>query len=479
MPLEKRLGGRSASLGGEAGTPWGSSGGRDQFQLSEQELADLRKLQQLHVSQARLLADGNVGFKSWGGEKELSGEPSRRKGLPPRAPPNAMSGPKQRELNTLPSMVDRINDSSKAFVDPKDAQNLLPSALLDSSSLDLASYLEAFDPHRQGDHLGLPTGGIGETAPFDLAALQANLPRKQQGGPVRRGGFDVGCVDASMPPPSIPPDTNVLPLRRRQIHHQRSNSEPVFSFPTYSGKGGQGGQGGGEVRSVPVLALLPDYSVLPADLINGQALSARAPIRNVLPVRSRDRTMSFDHAALLQGMGGVQDRSGPNRHGSRVDARGPARRKNKSRSMSEDLGRPQQQNKASFPQKPERKASTSKNTKSAPSKNEVKRLVNYQVLLARPIRTPWFRETPRNPNSGDEEEEHEASDEHEMAPEDVPEIATEIQTVSSPVSSPVLQAATVQFEEPAPEEAPSTPTPSTKKPNMGAKGTGFFCPSLH
>lgn len=523
MPLEKRVGSRSMSVGGEPGSAWGSSKGPDQFTLSEQDLADLRKLQQLQMSQAQLLAAGSEGFKSWGSDKEAArldlqgagGEVGgavmmmkrREGGLPPRAPCSSdklagQGGPSiAGGLPTMPSMVDRMNDSSKDYVDPKDAHNLLPSSLLDSASLDLAGYMEAFDAQKGG--LGGGGGGVNmanlnlmDPNAFDLAALQGGLPRRHRAGGRSQGPTFQDSNSVAMPtsvPLSIPPDTNVLPLRRRQIHHQRSNSEPVlpgFMLPTFPGNQGQVGQGAGGggastgVRTVPVLAVLPDFSVMPADLIDGQGISARGPpIRNVLPVRTKDRTMSFDHSALLQGIGGFPDRAGHNRSASRgdlrTDARGPnSRRRNKAhRSMSVDMGRPQQHNKGNFPPKAERKVNAPKNAKSAPSKGEVKRLVDYQVLLARPIRTPWFRETPRSPKSGDDEEQETLVEELPTEPTEVPAIQIKPQAVSSPVSSPVSKM-TVRIEDPISQEAPSTPSPSPKRPNTGAKGTGFFCPSM-
>lgn len=520
MPLEKRVGNRSMSVGGEPGSAWGSNKG-DQFTLSEQDLADLRKLQQLQMSQAQLLAAGSEGFKSWGSDKEagkmgIQGSEAplmkrREGGLPPRAPPSGNEkfvggqgvGGGPSGLPSMPSMVDRMSDSSKDYVDPKDAQNLLPSSLLDSASLDLAGYMESFDPSKGGAGVGGLGAGVNianlnllDPQAFDISALQGGLPRRHRVGGRGQGPTFQDTASVAMPtsvPQSIPLDTNVLPLRRRQIHHQRSNSEPVlpgFMLPTFPGNQGQVSQGAGTgtagagVRTLPVLAVLPDFSVLPADLIDGQGIAARGPpIRNVLPVRTKDRTMSFDHNALLQGIGGFQDRAGHNRSASRgdlrTDARGPnsRRSRNKShRSMSVDMGRPQQQNKGSFPPKAERKVSAPKNAKSAPSKGEVKRLVDYQVLLARPIRTPWFRETPRSPKSGDEEEQ-EGIEEHLDQVEEVPAIQTKPQAANSPVSSPVSKMK-VQVEDPISQEAPSTPSPSPKRPNTGVKGTGFFCPSM-
>ncbi|GMH38442.1 hypothetical protein BSKO_06326 [Bryopsis sp. KO-2023] len=493
------------SVSGDNASPWSQEPprGAEQFQLSDEELRELRKLQQLQKSQAQLLAEGTAGFKSWGSDKEagqldlgggnvgvdVMGFPRRGGGLPPRAPVSA-DRPKdlegvQGQLPTVPSMVDRLSDNTKDYVDPKDAQNLLPSSLLDSTSLDLASYLEAFEAQRHLEAAGisLPALNLMDPSSFDLSALQNALPQQQ---PARQQFVDPGAlnvVPASVPP-SIPPDTNVLPLRRRTIHHQRSNSEPVFALPAYPAPSAPSGG----LRTVPVLAVLPDFSVLPADYIDGQGLSARGTsFSGVVPNRSRDRTMSFDHANLYA----ANQERGANRPGSRADNQHneSRRRRNKGRrTMSVDMGG--LQNKMNFP-KPERKPNA-KSSKSTPTKTEVKRLVKYQVWVGKPIRTPWFRDSPRD---GGEDEE--GADENRPAGKGDSHSDGAVSPVSSPVTrprpTPKLESVTIPNKESAvpatmssgnPTGFPSANVPSgipsgIPRPTStsAAKGTGFFCPT--
>eukprot|EP00210_Caulerpa_lentillifera_P000259 g252.t1 len=68
--------------------------------------------------------------------------PSIRRGqLPPRAPVSA-SNEQQRVLSSQPSIVRRMMEANKPYVDPKDARSLLPGVLLRSGSLGLEEAID-------------------------------------------------------------------------------------------------------------------------------------------------------------------------------------------------------------------------------------------------------------------------------------------------------------------------------------------------
>lgn len=330
---------------------------------------------------------------------------SRRGPLPPRAP---VSSSDPRVLPSQPSIVRRMMDANKPYVDPKDARTLLPGVLLRSGSLDLEGAIED-GATKQTEDVNFNEKLQEEALLRILQAqelerinenLMYNHQQQHQQDPLLAAANLELLANALNESCRVSPGGNLLqttPLQTNsnallqqmmpRSRHMRSLSEPTFAFPetpqafspfnqSFNGApvldpnaetlallGLTGSTGGSfqqsnwptqQQQQQPTQNLIPNdqASAMMADLLNQQQ-----------DLKNRRKTVgsrSVDFTALKQ----------PKRNGVSPKDKSPAI------NPVLNAGGPAPKN---------------------PTKAEVKKLVEKQTSMGRPTYAPWFRDRSGQP----------------------------------------------------------------------------------
>lgn len=319
--------------------------------------------------------------------------------LPPRAPVCPGDPDVEGVLPSQPSIVRRMQETNKSYVDPKDARALLPGVLFNSNSLDLDGVLdgmEAQNANRVQEKKLQEEVLLGLLRQRELESLYLAQQQRQQQElllAVSNSGLDLELLTSALneqcrvSPPGFPqqqfkqepqPNNMLFQQMLNKPRHGRSVSDPTFAFANSLNSMPPPFQPPPQVdtaATTPVVdqsdALaflnLPNFQQQPDWTAQDVQRSSLQP--NLTSLFSMPNSMKPD----VPKMDGTQKRR-THRHSKSVDLQNKAR------------------NAGSFSIKdrcpPLAPASGNKSTTRA----EVKKMVQQQAALGRPTYAPWFRD---------------------------------------------------------------------------------------
>ena len=436
--------------------------------------------------------------------------PGRSARLPPRPP--VCSGDPEVEgvLPSQPSMVRRMQETNKHDVDPIDARALLPSALLNSGSLDLDGVMEDAATRRLAETKQQEEALLNLIRQKELENLflaqQQQQQRQQQELllAASASGLNLELLSnvlneqCRLSPPGFPPQPTfaqqqqqtqqqqqpqpqqqqssgnnfVLQQMLHRPRHGRSVSDPTFAFA-------------GALSQMPPPQFQPHApSTATVDPVATKPLVDQSDALAFLNCSNFQPTTDWQTAEFQQqqqqqtlqaNLGGML--SVPNnltKEIPKMEATTPQRRRKHGPSKSVDFNLMMKQNKSrnnsnsgggsggGGGSKEHRNTPLSPSTgKQSVTRAEVKKLVEDQARLGRPTYAPWFRDRPNRNNSSSSSKEGEGA-----APVEV-----------SPSHSRSQSLPHVNIVPPASPENNSDPQNPTPK-SSGRVGTGVFLPRM-
>lgn len=320
--------------------------------------------------------------------------------LPPRAPVCPGDADVEGVLPSQPSIIRRMQETNKHYVDPKDARTLLPSVLFNSRSLDLDGVLNGMETQsvpRVDDKLQEELLSFIRQKELENLLL-AEQQRQQQELLLAASvspSLDIDFLTTAlgqcrMGPPGFPQPLNQESQQNRLLlqqqqpvfnrpRHGRSVSDPTFAFAS-------------ALNSMPSFPGTPslDNTATTPMMDQGDALA-------FLNLSSLSQQQDWSPQDLQPNLNGLYPMANATpQEMAKLDAP-PQRRRKHGPSKSVDFhnkNRPGTSKDRNLPVV----APSGKSTTRA----EVKKMVQQQAALGRPTFAPWFRDRNRNKDSDQE-----------------------------------------------------------------------------
>lgn len=331
--------------------------------------------------------------------------------LPPRAPVCSGDPDVEGVLPSQPSIVRRMQDTNKHYVDPKDARALLPGVLFNSSSLELDEVLEGMEAQNANRANRVQEKRLQEEVLLGLLRQKEleNLYLAQQQQQQRQqqelllaasaSGLDLELLRTALneqcrvSPPGFPqqqfkqetPSNNMLFQQMlNKPRHGRSVSDPTFAFA-------------GALNSMP-----PPFQVSAVDVAATTPVVDQSDALAFLNLPNFQQqpdwtAQDVQRSTLQPNLGGLF--SMPNAMKPEVPKMDgtPQRRPKRGHSKSFDLQNKSKNGGYAIKDRSPPLAPASSGGKST-TRAEVKKMVQQQAALGRPTYAPWFRDRANRSN---------------------------------------------------------------------------------